>query len=72
MSRPITNANIPNVPGVEQVDEAPDGSVKFMGPYWPDEIPQMVEAARGLRDRARHVIAPDGPCYSIYRRAAKP
>lgn len=72
MSRPIATANIPNIPGVEQLDEAPTGSARFLGPYFADEIPAMVAAARGLRDRAKHFIAPDGDNFSIFRKPSKP
>ncbi len=70
MSRSITTANIPNVPGVEQLDEAPPGAVRLLGPYFADEIPEMVAAAKGLRDRAKHFIAPDGDNFSIYKKGA--
>ena len=68
---PIAKAKIPAVPGVEQLDEAPPGAVRFLGPYFTDEIGALVAAARRLSDRAKHCIAPDGENFSIYKRGSE-
>ena len=75
MSHPTAHP-IPEIPGVERLPEPEAGARRFMGRYWPDEIPLLVEHAKKLAHRSQYFIAPDNvedgdDCYSIFKRRGR-
>lgn len=70
MSQTI-HQDIPEIAGVEQCAEVPQGAKAVAGPFWRDQLELLVSTARTLRDRSRSLlcIAPEGDGFTIYRKA---
>lgn len=57
-----------DVPGVEVLEEIPDGSKEDIGPFYADQLDVLRRRAKQLQNRENHFVAKKGLTFWIYRR----